>query len=196
MSFDYGSSSSVELPLGLAHAVKISRDFIGDEAFVMYLGDNLLNKGITQFVREFDRRKPAAQILLTRVPDPQMFGFAELEGTARGNPALHAGTAVKVVGVGEQFAGKYVLTSTRHDFSPEHGYRTSFSASNRSERPPSSFQQGVPTDRPTRYQTATSSVHGRPPWKSTVSQTSRTISVLSWSTPTRRLSSSPRSASR
>jgi glucose-1-phosphate thymidylyltransferase len=45
----------------------------------MYLGDNLLNKGITQFVREFDRQKPAAQILLTRVPDPQMFGVAQLE---------------------------------------------------------------------------------------------------------------------
>ena len=44
----------------------------------MYLGDNLLNKGITQFVQEFSRERPAAQILLTRVPDPQMFGVAEL----------------------------------------------------------------------------------------------------------------------
>jgi glucose-1-phosphate thymidylyltransferase len=68
-----------DAPRGLAHAVKISRDFIGDEPFVMYLGDNLLNKGITQFVREFDRQKPAAQILLTRVPDPQMFGVAQLD---------------------------------------------------------------------------------------------------------------------
>jgi glucose-1-phosphate thymidylyltransferase len=68
-----------DAPRGLAHAVKISRDYIGDEPFVMYLGDNLLNKGITQFVREFDRQKPAAQILLTRVPDPQMFGVAQLE---------------------------------------------------------------------------------------------------------------------
>ena len=45
-----------DAPRGLAHAVKISRDYIGDEPFVMYLGDNLLNKGITQFVREFDRQ--------------------------------------------------------------------------------------------------------------------------------------------
>ena len=43
----------------------------------MYLGDNLLNKGITQFVRDFEPEKPAAQILLTRVPDPQMFGVAD-----------------------------------------------------------------------------------------------------------------------
>ena len=59
--------------------MKISRDYIGDEPFVMYLGDNLLNKGITQFVRDFESQKPAAQILLTRVPDPQMFGVAQLE---------------------------------------------------------------------------------------------------------------------
>ena len=53
LAFDAG-------PLGLAHAVKISQKFIGDVPFVMYLGDNLLNKGITHFVQEFDREKPAA----------------------------------------------------------------------------------------------------------------------------------------
>ncbi len=68
-----------DAPRGLAHAVKISREYIGDEPFVMYLGDNLLNKGITQFVRDFESQKPAAQILLTRVPDPQMFGVAQLD---------------------------------------------------------------------------------------------------------------------
>jgi glucose-1-phosphate thymidylyltransferase len=66
-------------PRGLAHAVLISESFIGGAPFVMYLGDNLLNKGITNFVEEFVREKPAAQILLARVPDPQMFGVAELE---------------------------------------------------------------------------------------------------------------------
>jgi glucose-1-phosphate thymidylyltransferase len=67
-----------DAPRGLAHAVKISRDFIGDDPFVMYLGDNLLDKGITHFVDEFSRERPAAQILLTKVPDPQMFGVAQL----------------------------------------------------------------------------------------------------------------------
>jgi phage protein D len=61
-------------------------------------------------------------------------GFAEIEGTARGNPALRAGTAVQLTGVSPPFAGRYVLTSTRHDFSPDHGYRTLFTASNASER--------------------------------------------------------------
>jgi len=67
-----------DAPRGLAHAVLISEPFLGDEPFVMYLGDNLLNKGITTFVDEFVREKPVAQILLARVPDPQMFGVAEL----------------------------------------------------------------------------------------------------------------------
>jgi glucose-1-phosphate thymidylyltransferase len=69
-----------DAPRGLAHAVQISEPFIGREPFVMYLGDNLLNKGIVPFVEQFVREKPAAQILLTPVPDPQMFGVAELEG--------------------------------------------------------------------------------------------------------------------
>jgi glucose-1-phosphate thymidylyltransferase len=68
-----------DAPRGLAHAVKISEDYIGGDSFVMYLGDNLLNKGITHFVREFEQEKPAAQILLTRVPDPQQFGVAQLQ---------------------------------------------------------------------------------------------------------------------
>jgi glucose-1-phosphate thymidylyltransferase len=69
-----------DAPRGLAHAVLISERFIGQDPFVMYLGDNLLNKGITPFVEEFLRERPAAQILLAHVPDPQMFGVAELEG--------------------------------------------------------------------------------------------------------------------
>src|SRR5262245_49340628 len=67
-----------DAPRGLAHAVLISEPFIGREPFVMYLGDNLLNKGIVPFVEQFVREEPAAQILLTPVPDPQMFGVAEL----------------------------------------------------------------------------------------------------------------------
>ena len=46
-----------EAPLGLAHAVKISENFIGKDEFVMYLGDNLLRDGIKGFVREFEQKK-------------------------------------------------------------------------------------------------------------------------------------------
>jgi len=68
-----------DAPRGLAHAVLIAEDFINGEPFVMYLGDNLLNRGIVPFVEQFVHEQPAAQILLTPVPDPQMFGVAELE---------------------------------------------------------------------------------------------------------------------
>ena len=69
-----------DAPRGLAHAVMISESFLKDETFVMYLGDNLLAQGIEPFVKEFRINKPAAQILLTRVPNPSQFGVAELTG--------------------------------------------------------------------------------------------------------------------
>ena len=68
-----------EEPLGLAHAVLISEDFLGKEPFVMYLGDNILKSGITSLVENFRENKPNSLILLTEVPNPQMFGVAELK---------------------------------------------------------------------------------------------------------------------
>ncbi|MEW6364450.1 MAG: glucose-1-phosphate thymidylyltransferase [Acidobacteriota bacterium] len=68
-----------EAPLGLAHAVLISERFLGEEPFVMYLGDNLLKSGIRTLVDEFRERKPNAQILLAHVRNPSQFGVAELE---------------------------------------------------------------------------------------------------------------------
>ena len=67
-----------DAPLGLAHAVKTARPFLGDESFVMYLGDNILKSGIRSLVEEFERQKPHSLILLTEVSNPQMFGVAEL----------------------------------------------------------------------------------------------------------------------
>jgi glucose-1-phosphate thymidylyltransferase len=67
-----------DAPLGLAHCVLIARDFLGDEDFVMYLGDNFIVGGITELVDEFERDQPDAQILLTKVDNPSQFGVAEL----------------------------------------------------------------------------------------------------------------------
>ncbi|MEU2928198.1 glucose-1-phosphate thymidylyltransferase [Streptomyces sp. NPDC007251] len=72
-----------ERPLGLAHAVLIARDFLGDDDFVMYLGDNFVVGGIRSLVEEFRTHRPDAQILLTRVPDPRAFGVAELDASGR-----------------------------------------------------------------------------------------------------------------
>ena len=65
-------------PLGLAHAVLTAEPFLGDSAFVMYLGDNLLQGGIEDLVGAFREHSPDALILLTPVSDPENYGVAEL----------------------------------------------------------------------------------------------------------------------
>ncbi|MGH9186479.1 MAG: sugar phosphate nucleotidyltransferase, partial [Acidimicrobiales bacterium] len=75
-----------EAPLGLAHCVLIARDFLGEDDFVMYLGDNMLQQGLVEFTDRFERERadgPSAQILLCKVPDPHRFGVAEVD--ARGH---------------------------------------------------------------------------------------------------------------
>ena len=84
-------------PLGLAHCVLIAREFLGEDDFVMYLGDNLLRQSLREFVDHFELARlrasqptlsdpvqtPAAQILLKRVPDPRQFGVAQLDPEGR-----------------------------------------------------------------------------------------------------------------
>ncbi|MGH8910623.1 MAG: glucose-1-phosphate thymidylyltransferase [Egibacteraceae bacterium] len=67
-------------PLGLAHCVLTAADYLGASDFVMYLGDNVLTGGIERFVRQFEARRPTAQILLAKVGDPERYGVAELDG--------------------------------------------------------------------------------------------------------------------
>src|ERR687891_1059086 len=65
-------------PAGLAHAVLTAEPFLGDSPFVMYLGDNLLQGGISELVQAFTDHAPEALILPTPGPDPQNYGVAEL----------------------------------------------------------------------------------------------------------------------
>jgi glucose-1-phosphate thymidylyltransferase len=72
-----------EAPLGLAHAVLVARDFLGDDDFVIYLGDNFIVGGIKNLVTEFSAVRPDAQIMLTQVANPRAFGVAELDAAGR-----------------------------------------------------------------------------------------------------------------
>jgi len=68
-----------EQPMGLAHAVRVSRGFLGDERFVMFLGDNVIQGGISGLIEQFSVSKWNSQIVLTRVSNPQQFGVAVLD---------------------------------------------------------------------------------------------------------------------
>jgi glucose-1-phosphate thymidylyltransferase len=101
-----------EAPLGLAHAVLVAREFLGDDDFVMYLGDNFIVGGIGNLVEQFSAARPDAQIMLTQVADPRTFGVAELDAAGR------------VVGLEEKpqapksdlaLVGVYMFTSAVHE---------------------------------------------------------------------------------
>ncbi len=101
-----------DAPRGLAHAVLIARDFLGDDDFVMYLGDNFIVGGIAGLVDEFRSGRPDAQIMLTSVPDPRQFGVAELD------------SAGEVIGLEEKprepksdlaLVGVYIFTPAVHE---------------------------------------------------------------------------------
>lgn len=84
-----------DAPLGLAHCVLIAGDYLGADEFVMYLGDNMLEQGLRDFVARFEAERtpgterPAARILLAKVPNPSSFGVAEL--------AADGGSVVRLV---------------------------------------------------------------------------------------------------
>jgi glucose-1-phosphate thymidylyltransferase len=70
--------------LGIAHAIGLVRDFVGDESFCVVLGDNILRGAALEPVaREFEAGDWGAGTLLYRVPDPERFGVAELDADGR-----------------------------------------------------------------------------------------------------------------
>lgn len=84
--FGDGSSRNIKItyipqdaPLGLAHVVKISEKFIGSDPFIFYLGDNILVGGVTKFISEFEKTGSNCHLALSKVPDPNRFGVAEIK---------------------------------------------------------------------------------------------------------------------
>jgi len=70
---------SQDYPGGLAHAVKVSKEFLGNDKFIMYLGDNLLKGGSRDFINDFARSSAAASLLITKVDNPQDYGQALID---------------------------------------------------------------------------------------------------------------------
>ena len=84
-AFGDGKNYGVEItyieqdqPLGLAHVVKISQSFIGNDDFIFYLGDNILVGGVKSFINDFKKMKSNCHLVLSQVPDPSRFGVADI----------------------------------------------------------------------------------------------------------------------
>ena len=91
-----------DAPRGLAHGVQIARDFLGDDDFVMYLGDNFIVGGIAGLVEEFAAARPEAQILLAGEGGLQPAAWAELEHVRVTRAFLNAPEAVLRRVLGEE----------------------------------------------------------------------------------------------
>jgi glucose-1-phosphate thymidylyltransferase len=108
-------------PLGLAHAVLTAEEFLGGSPFVMYLGDNLLQGGISDLVAAFREHRPDALILLTPVADPENYGVAELAPADGSPPAQGTGRVVRLVEKPQRPAtdlalvGVYMFTAQIHE---------------------------------------------------------------------------------
>ena len=66
-------------PRGIAHAIRLCKEFIGNEKFLVFLGDNIIQKSITDFVENFKNSDYDATVLLCEVDNPSRFGIADIE---------------------------------------------------------------------------------------------------------------------
>ena len=66
-------------PRGIAHAIKLCKDFIGNDKFIVFLGDNIIQKSIYDFANNFQNSKFDASILLCEVDNPSRFGIADIK---------------------------------------------------------------------------------------------------------------------
>ena len=68
-----------DTPKGIAHAINLCKNFIGSEKFLVFLGDNIIQKPIIQIVNKFEKSDSDALVLLCEVPNPERFGIADVK---------------------------------------------------------------------------------------------------------------------
>ena len=66
-------------PRGIAHAIRLCKDFIHNEKFLVFLGDNIIQKSISDFVEKFKKTNSDATVLLCEVDNPSQFGIADVK---------------------------------------------------------------------------------------------------------------------
>ena len=71
-------------PKGISHAIKMCKNFVGNDKFIVYLGDNVLRRNLIEYAKKFESSDSEAMILLCEVDDPQRFGIAQID---QNNPA-------------------------------------------------------------------------------------------------------------
>ncbi len=132
-----------EAPLGLAHVVKIAQDFIGDEPFIFYLGDNMVVGGVKRFIEKFKSDGCNCHLTLAKVKDPTRFGVPEIEGdriiSVEEKPArpkseyavagiyIYDKTIFEAVNSIKPSARGELEISDAHQYLLDHGYRVTFS---------------------------------------------------------------------
>jgi len=68
-----------DYPKGISHAISLCEDFINGEKFVVFLGDNIINKNISEYILNFEKSHAEASLLLCEVDNPSQFGIAEIK---------------------------------------------------------------------------------------------------------------------
>jgi len=68
-----------DVPRGIAHAIRLCKEFVNNEKFLVFLGDNIIQKPITDFVESFNKSDYDATVLLCEVDNPSRFGIADVE---------------------------------------------------------------------------------------------------------------------
>jgi glucose-1-phosphate thymidylyltransferase len=132
-----------EAPLGLAHVVKISQDFIKEDNFIFYLGDNMVIGGVKRFIEKFEKDGSNCHLTLAKVKDPFRFGVPEIKGDKivaveekPSNPKseyavagiyLYDKSIFEAVNSIEPSARGELEISDAHQYLLNHGYKITFS---------------------------------------------------------------------